>query len=161
MVGQNDSSAARSLRFSDVTAGLAAVHAYIADFVSSCVPQSDKLTLTNVGRKIGSAVAVLILLGACGGPGSTTVQLEVTGPPGNTLPCTIVIAGEAPSSCSVASFPWASKKFRLKVGTYVSFSIASILTYPEVVTCVLTSDGRIVATASGSEGTLAVCAGKV
>jgi hypothetical protein len=87
-----------------------------------------------------------------------TVQLEATGPSGYSVPATLVWSGMKLGTTNV-TLPWAWTG-RLHPGTYVSFTVGSLLG-SSIVTCVVESAGRIVATASASGGNVAVCAGNV
>jgi hypothetical protein len=106
------------------------------------------------------AVVVLMaaaLLAGCGGSSERTVTVHLSGE-GTDLSYT-AIKGDQSVQGNVnapGTFPFG----RAKAGTFVSFAVASMDQQPYIITCELTSNGRVIATASGFEGTLATCTGK-
>lgn len=116
------------------------------------------------------AAAVLLasasFLVGCGGTPTRNVQFYgLGGTPGREYTSTGFARGTFPPGTPAArghiSLPWTSPISKLKPGTFVRFTISTPKDDPNVVTCKITSDGRVVATARASEGAVATCSGRV
>jgi hypothetical protein len=117
----------------------------------------QRAALAGLGLLVGGG----LIVGCGGGSSTTSVQIRAFGGFGNKEYSTTIVANGFPPGAANFTLPWTSPTAQLKAGTFVSFAIATTMFDTNVVTCELTSDGRVVSTASAAQGQTATCSGKV